>query len=54
MDVKIRGVNVALGIIFNNAYDMVPLCMVMATLRRMGVREAEVRMVEEAYEEPKE
>ena len=46
--------NMALGFIdLEKAYDTVPRYMVMATLRWMGIPEAEVRMVEGTYEETK-
>ena len=43
--------SLALGFVdMERAYDTVPREMVMATLRWMGVSEAEVRMVESTYE----
>ena len=43
--------SLALGFVdLERAYDTVPREMVMATLRWMGVSEAEVRMVESTYE----
>ena len=43
--------SLALGFVdLEIAYDTVPREMVMATLRWMGVSEAEVRMVESTYE----
>ena len=43
--------SVALGFVdLEKAFDIVPRGMVMATLRWMGVPEAEVRMVEGMYE----
>ena len=36
-----------------NAYAIIPTEMTMGTLRRMGVPEAEVRMVEKTYEDTK-
>ena len=43
--------SMALGFVdLERAYDTVPRDMVMATLRWMGVSEAEVRMVESTYE----
>ena len=55
MEKKLEGQeNMALGFIdFEKAYDTVPRDMAMATLRWMGVPEAEVRMVEGTYEETK-
>ena len=46
--------NMALGFIdLEKAYDTVPRHMAMATMRWMGVPEAEMRMVEGTYEETK-
>ena len=46
--------NMALGLIdLEKAYDTVLRYMAMATLRWMGVPDAEVRMVEGAFEETK-
>ena len=46
--------NMALGFVnLENTYDTVPREMTTATLRWMGVPEAEVRMVEGPYEEAK-
>ena len=46
--------NMALGFIdLEKAYDTVPRDMAMATLRWMGVPEAEVRMVKGTYDETK-
>ena len=43
--------SMALGVFYlENAFDTVPREIVMATLRWMGVTEAEVRMVEGMYE----
>ncbi len=43
--------NMVLGVVhLEKAFDTVPREMVMATLRWMGVPEAEVRMVEGTYE----
>ena len=43
--------SMALGFLdIYKAFDTVPIYMVMATLRWMGVPEAEVRMVESTYE----
>ena len=55
MEKKLEGQeNMALGFIdLEKAYDTVPRDMTMATLRWMGVPEAEVRMVEGTYEETK-
>ena len=46
--------NMALGLIdLGKAYDIVPKDVAMATLRWVGVPEAEVRMIEGTYEETK-
>ena len=51
MEKKLEGQeNIALGFVdLEKAHDTVPRDMAMATLRWMGVPEAEVRMVEGTY-----